>query len=83
MEARLGITQWLIDHDLASVELKHDSDGKLVDAYARIDREKVLSNGQKVMGELLLNLQVLKSTGDEKGANGKSFLAPSLLPFPY
>lgn len=72
MEARLGITQWLIDHKIASVELKHDADGKLVDAYARVDREKVLEKGQEVMGELLVNLQVLKSTGDGEGANGSS-----------
>ncbi|GAA5867247.1 hypothetical protein JCM8547_003134 [Rhodosporidiobolus lusitaniae] len=68
MEARLGITQWLLKHGLASVELKHDADGKLVDAYARVDREKVLKEGQEVMGKLLMHLQVLKSTGDAEGA---------------
>ncbi|BGP16175.1 hypothetical protein JCM10213_001391 [Rhodosporidiobolus nylandii] len=68
MEARFGITRWLIDHGLASVELKHDDSGKLVDAYALVDRQKVLKQGKEVMGKLLLEIQVRKSTGDGPGA---------------
>ncbi|GAA6027147.1 hypothetical protein JCM8097_002430 [Rhodosporidiobolus ruineniae] len=68
MEARLGITQWLIDHGLASIELIRDADGTLTDAYGRVDRAKVLEKGQEVMGKLLLEIQVRKSTGDGPGA---------------
>ncbi|GAA5906487.1 hypothetical protein JCM5296_003782 [Sporobolomyces johnsonii] len=69
MEARLGITNWLIDHGLASIEEKVDpSTGELVDAYARVDRDAVLKRGKEVMGKLLLEIQVRKSTGDGPGA---------------
>jgi len=71
MEARLGITNWLIQHDLASVEEVRDAEGELIDAYARVDRAAVLARGKEVMGELLVNIQTYKSTGDGKGATGE------------
>ncbi|GAA6061288.1 hypothetical protein JCM10212_004694 [Sporobolomyces blumeae] len=68
MEARLGITNWLISHDLASIEYVRDGSGRLVDAFARVDREAVLARSKDVMGKLLLEIQVRKSTGDREGA---------------
>ncbi|KAM0749538.1 aflatoxin-detoxifizyme [Meredithblackwellia eburnea MCA 4105] len=67
MEARLGITNWLITHGLASIEEIRES-GELVNAYARVDRKAVLEKGKEVMGKLLLEIQVRKSIGDGKGA---------------
>ncbi|KAK4053216.1 hypothetical protein OIO90_003990 [Microbotryomycetes sp. JL221] len=79
MEARLGITQWLIQHGIVTLEeIKSDS-GELVDAYARVDRQACLDRGKEVMGKLLLEIQVRKSTGDGKGATEfyKKLTAPS------
>lgn len=73
MEARLGITNWLIQHDLASVAEVRNDEGELIDAFARVDRAAVLSKGKEVMGELLVNIQTYKSTGDGKGATGELF----------
>ncbi|GJN89397.1 hypothetical protein Rhopal_002377-T1 [Rhodotorula paludigena] len=68
MEARYGITKWLIQHGIASVEFQRDSSGALVDAYARVDRAACLAKGKQVMGQLLLEIQTRKSTGDGPGA---------------
>ncbi|GAA6010697.1 hypothetical protein JCM11491_002901 [Sporobolomyces phaffii] len=69
MRARLGITNWLIDHKIASIEfVRSPDDGSLVDAYARVDRAACLRDSKRVMGQLLLEIQTRKSTGDRKGA---------------
>jgi len=68
MQARLGITNYLIRGGLAKLEEIRDEDGKLENVYIRLNREKVLKDGQKVIGELLTTLQVLKSTADGDGA---------------
>lgn len=68
MQARLGITNWMFDSGLATLEKVTDKDGNLVDAYARLDRAKVLKEGKAVMGKLLINIQTYKSLGDAKGA---------------
>ncbi|GAA5915580.1 hypothetical protein JCM6882_006378 [Rhodosporidiobolus microsporus] len=78
MECRHGITLWLIDHGLASVEFIRNEQGQLVDAYARVDRKAVLERGKDVMGKLLMEIQVRKSTGDGPGATAfyKKLTAP-------
>jgi len=58
MEARHGILRWLVQHGIASVDFVRDAGGKLVDAYAKIDREACLARGKEVMGRLLLEIQV-------------------------
>lgn len=68
MQARLGIAQWLINHGVARVDFIHDDSGKLVDAFARVDRKAALERGKEVMGQLLIEIQVRKSTGDGPGA---------------
>lgn len=69
MEARLGITNWLMQHGIARVEKVYSSDGKtLENAYVKVDRAAVLAKGKEVMGRLLLEIQVRKSTGDSRGA---------------
>jgi len=68
MQARLGITNWLIRGGLARLEEIRDEDGKLENVYIRLDRAKVLKDGQKVIGDLLTTLQVLKSTADGDGS---------------
>lgn len=70
MEARLGITNWLMDHSIAHVVKQHDENDskKLVNAYIKVDRDAVLERGKEVMGKLLLEIQVRKSTGDREGA---------------
>jgi len=68
MQARLGITRWLIKHDIARLEEIRASDGTLEDLYIRLDRNKVLTEGKNVTGSLLIELQVRKSTADGKGA---------------
>ncbi|KDQ14073.1 hypothetical protein BOTBODRAFT_33184 [Botryobasidium botryosum FD-172 SS1] len=68
MQARLGITNYLIRGGLARLEEIRNEQGKLENVYIRLDREKVLKDGQKVIGELLTTLQVLKGTADGDGA---------------
>ncbi|KAG0659062.1 hypothetical protein C6P46_005358 [Rhodotorula mucilaginosa] len=68
MEARLGITNWMLDHGLGRVEYVEGKEGELVDAFVRLDRQAVLEKGKEVMGKLLVELQVRKSTGDGAGA---------------
>jgi len=79
MEARLGITNWLIDNQLASIEFVRSSSGELTDAFARVDRQAVLSRSKEVMGRLLLEIQTRKSTGDRAGAEAfyKKLTKPS------
>ena len=66
--ASLGITQHLIKSGIASLEEIRDEDGKLENAYIRVDREKVLKEGRDAVGKLLVNIQVRKSTADGPGA---------------
>ncbi|GAA5959614.1 hypothetical protein JCM3765_007217 [Sporobolomyces pararoseus] len=68
MRARLGITNWLIDNKIASVEFVRDEKNTLTDAFVRVDRQAVLSRSKEVMGKLLLEIQTRKSTGDRKSA---------------
>ncbi|GAA5840612.1 hypothetical protein JCM5353_002086 [Sporobolomyces roseus] len=79
MEARLGITNWLIQEKLASIEFVRSSSGELTDAFARVDRQAVLSRSKEVMGRLLLEIQTRKSTGDRAGAEAfyKKLTKPS------
>ncbi|KAL1762213.1 peptidase family M49-domain-containing protein [Schizophyllum commune] len=60
MQARLGITQHLFKHGLATLEEVRGSDGALENVYVRVDREKVLKEGKHVAGELLVQLQPRK-----------------------
>ncbi|KAF9028924.1 peptidase M49, dipeptidyl-peptidase III [Hymenopellis radicata] len=78
MQARLGITQYLIQHDIARLEVIEDENHNVTDAYVRVDREKVLTKGKEVVGQLLIELQVRKSTADGAGAREyyKSLTAP-------
>lgn len=78
-EARLGITNHLFKHGLATLDKVHDADGKLVDAFVRVDKAKVLAEGKSVMGKLLVEIQVHKSLGNAKGATQfyKALTAPS------
>ncbi|KAF9028032.1 aflatoxin-detoxifizyme [Hymenopellis radicata] len=68
MQARLGITQYLIKHDIARLEVIEDENHNVTNAYVRVDREKVLTKGKEVVGQLLIELQVRKSTADGAGA---------------
>ena len=78
-EARLGITNHLFKHGLATLDKAHDASGQLTDAFVRVDKTKVLAEGKAVMGKLLVEIQVHKSLGDSKGATQfyKSLTAPS------
>ncbi|ESK93921.1 dipeptidyl peptidase iii [Moniliophthora roreri MCA 2997] len=68
MQARLGITQFMIRNGIARLEEVRGSDGKLENLYVRVDRESVLKKGKEVAGKLLIELQVRKSTADGAGA---------------
>ncbi|KAF8502555.1 aflatoxin-detoxifizyme [Hysterangium stoloniferum] len=68
MQARLGITNFLIKEGIARLEEVHDSSGAIIDLHIRVDRAKALSHGQAVAGKLLIELQVRKSTADGVGA---------------
>lgn len=68
MQARLGITQHLIKSGIASLEEVRDANGTLENLYVRVDREKVLKEGRKAAGKLLIELQVRRSTADGAGA---------------
>lgn len=68
MRARLGITNWLIEHKIASIEFVRDGENRVTDAFARVDRQAVLSRSKEVMGKLLLEIQIRKSTGDRASA---------------
>jgi len=68
MQARLGITQFLIQSGIVSLEEIRDVDGKLENLYVRVDRSLVLSKGKAAVAKLLIELQVRKSTADAKGS---------------
>ncbi|KLO18539.1 aflatoxin-detoxifizyme [Schizopora paradoxa] len=68
MQARLGITQHLVKSGLAHLEEIKDASGALENVYIRVDREKVLTEGRDIVGKLLVDLQVRKSTADATGA---------------
>ena len=48
--------------------------------HHQVDREKVLSNGKEVVGKLLIDLQVRKSTADGPGA--RQFYTQLTTPLP-
>ncbi|KAI0650861.1 aflatoxin-detoxifizyme [Trametes meyenii] len=68
MQARLGITQHLIKSGIARLEEVRAADSSLENAYVRVDRAKVLTEGKAAAGKLLIDLQVRKSTADGPGA---------------
>ncbi|KAJ6502555.1 aflatoxin-detoxifizyme [Mycena sanguinolenta] len=68
MQARLGIMQHLFRSGLVSLDEVRDKNGALENLFVRVDRSRVLSEGKAVMGELLIELQVRKSTADGAGA---------------
>ncbi|KAG9226318.1 hypothetical protein CCMSSC00406_0003197 [Pleurotus cornucopiae] len=80
MQARLGITQFLINHGIARLEEVRSADGKLENIYVRVDREAVLTRGREVVGKLLVELQVRKSTAD--GAGARKFYTELTDPLP-
>ncbi|KAH9966659.1 aflatoxin-detoxifizyme [Russula dissimulans] len=80
MQARLGITQHLIKGGIAWLEEVRGAGGDLEDLYIRVDREKVLSHGKEVVGKLLVDLQVRKSTAD--GAGARQFYTQLTTPLP-
>ncbi|KAF5392065.1 hypothetical protein D9757_003299 [Collybiopsis confluens] len=80
MQARLGITQFLIKNGIARLEEVRDSSGRLENLYIRVDRDQVLSRGKDVAGELLVSLQVYKSTAD--GAGARKFYKELTTPLP-
>jgi len=80
MQARLGITQFLIKAGIAHLEEVRGSDGSLDNLYVRVDRSKVLSHGKDTVGKLLVELQVRKSTAD--GAGAKEYYTNLTTPLP-
>ncbi|KAH9063447.1 aflatoxin-detoxifizyme [Lactarius vividus] len=80
MQARLGITQHLIKGGIARLEEVRGVNGNLEDLFIRVDREKVLSQGKEVVGTLLVDLQVRKSTADGTGA--RQFYTQLTTPLP-
>lgn len=80
MQARLGIAQHLIKGGIARLEEVRGADGNLEDLFIRVDREKVLSQGKEVVGTLLVDLQVRKSTAD--GAGARQFYTQLTTPLP-
>ncbi|KAG9013863.1 hypothetical protein FRB93_000244 [Tulasnella sp. JGI-2019a] len=68
MQARLGITNFLINEGVAKLTEVRGKDGQLENAYIRVDRETVLKRGREIVGKLLIDLQVRKSTADGEGA---------------
>ncbi|KAA1076581.1 hypothetical protein PGT21_012279 [Puccinia graminis f. sp. tritici] len=69
MQARLGITKWMIEHGLASLEqVRNPETRELQDAYIRVDKQKVLEHGKEIVGKLLVEIQIRKSIADAKGA---------------
>ncbi|CAK5277698.1 unnamed protein product [Mycena citricolor] len=70
MQARLGIMQHLLKSGLVTIE-EVRKDGVLENLYVKVDRSRVLSEGKSVMGKLLVELQVRKSTAD--GASARDF----------
>ncbi|KAI6035663.1 peptidase family M49-domain-containing protein [Pisolithus orientalis] len=79
MQARLGITNFMMNEGLVRLEEVRGSHGELKNVYIRVDREKVLK-GRSIVGKLLLKLQVLKSTADGPGA--RKFYTELTTPLP-
>ncbi|KNZ43808.1 dipeptidyl-peptidase III [Puccinia sorghi] len=72
MQARLGITKWMIDHGLAQLEeVRAPETGTLEDAYIRVNKQMVLEKGKEIIGKLLIEMQIRKSIADGKGAESK------------
>ncbi|KAH7107850.1 dipeptidyl-peptidase III [Auriculariales sp. MPI-PUGE-AT-0066] len=71
MQARMGITLFMIKEKLASLEEVRDDKGVLTDLFIKVDRDAVHKHGTEVMGKLLVQLQVPKSIAD--GAGARSF----------
>ncbi|PCH38202.1 aflatoxin-detoxifizyme [Wolfiporia cocos MD-104 SS10] len=80
MQARLGITQFLIQSGIARLEEVRGADGSLENLYIRVDKEKVLTKGREVAGQLLVELQVRKSTAD--GAGARAYYTELTTPLP-
>ncbi|KAI6039215.1 peptidase family M49-domain-containing protein [Pisolithus marmoratus] len=80
MQARLGITTFMVNEGLVRLEEVRGPNGELENIYARVDREKVLKEGQSIMAKLLLELQVRKSTADGPGA--RAFYTELTTPLP-
>jgi dipeptidyl-peptidase-3 len=80
MQARLGITTFLIQEGIVYVDEIRNSDGKLENLYIRVDRARVFSHGKEVAGKLLIELQVRKSTAD--GAGAREFYTKLTTPLP-
>ncbi|KAI5124508.1 hypothetical protein M0805_003032 [Coniferiporia weirii] len=80
MQARMGITQHLVKSGIARVEEIRGENNVLENVYIRVDRDKVLSKGRAVAGELLVDLQVRKSTAD--GAGARAFYGELTTPLP-
>ncbi|KAI5997175.1 peptidase family M49-domain-containing protein [Pisolithus albus] len=80
MQARLGITTFMVNEGLVRFEEVRGSNGELENIYVRVDREKVFKEGQSIVGKLLLELQVLKSTADGPGA--RKFYTELTTPLP-
>ncbi|KAI0320104.1 aflatoxin-detoxifizyme [Amylostereum chailletii] len=80
MQARLGITQCLINGGIAYLEEVRSSSGQLENLYIRVNREKALKEGRDVVGKLLVDLQVRKSTAD--GAGAREFYTELTTPLP-
>jgi len=69
MQARLGITKWMINHGLAQLEeVRAPETGTLEDAYIRVNKQMVLEKGKEIIGKLLVEMQIRKSIADGKGA---------------
>ncbi|KAF9464691.1 aflatoxin-detoxifizyme [Collybia nuda] len=68
MQARLGITQYMINSGIARLEEVRDGNGRLENLYVRVDRVKILTEGKDIVGKLLVELQVLKATADGPGS---------------
>ncbi|KAH9951241.1 aflatoxin-detoxifizyme [Amylocystis lapponica] len=80
MQARLGITQFLVKSGIARLEEVRAADGTLENIYVRVDKAKVLTQGRDVVGKLLVELQVRKSTAD--GAGARAFYTELTTPLP-
>ncbi|KAF9236417.1 peptidase family M49-domain-containing protein [Melanogaster broomeanus] len=68
MQARLGITKFMVNEGLVKLKKIYSADGILENLYIELDRKEVLQNGSKVMGKLLRQLQIRKSVADGAGA---------------
>jgi len=60
MQARFAILQVLLREGNGVVEIKQESDN----AFAIVDRSKILTNGVKAIGDFLTKLQVYKATAN-------------------